>query len=192
MNISLRSFLETGILGKLRLGLSAEEVLHLLGPPDDGDVTLQDSGTGSLWQYGTFLLDFGEVDNQFEELASIKWMPDVGEPVLLPGCILEDWQITAEMTLSEVKTYLRATGLKFRYRSRKGYCERQPVPASWRQRWPNVDEAQMAQHCWALTFRKPKNDADIVGAMDFFSIFLLSGIRMAFVDGRLIDITLSR
>jgi len=191
MNISLKGFTETGTLGKLHLGLAAEEVLHVLGSPDVGDVTFQDPKAGNLWQYGTFVLGFGDEYTYLDGLASIEWDAHAGEPLLLPDCTKDDWAITAEMKPLDVKTYLHNAGLKFRYRSHKGYFERQPVPASWRQRWPNVDEAVMAQNCSSLTFRKPKNEADIVSVMTFFTFFLLSGVKITFVDEQLQHIGVS-
>lgn len=155
MNISLMHFLQTGTLGQLQLGLSAQEVVDILGPPDSGDITFQDEKTGSYWQYGNFMLSFGNEINQLEGLASIEWIPELGEPRLTPSCNIEDWAITADMTPSEVKSYLREAGLKFHYRSSKsrGY----------------------------LNLRKPDGQREAVRVTVGLTLFLPSDVRISFV-----------
>jgi hypothetical protein len=183
MNVSLKHFLQTGSLGLLHLGMSAQEVLDLLGPPDYGDVTFQDEQSGGTWQYGTFGISFGDEYNQLEGLASIEWTPVLGEPRLPSSCDIEDWDITAEMKPLEIKTYLRNTGLKFHYQSAKGYFVREPVAS-----WMSPVQADLAQNHGRLNMKKPKNEADIVRVMTFFTFFLPSEVRIVFVDDRLLHI----
>src|SRR5579859_4838716 len=128
MNLSLKQFLQTGVLGQLHLGMPAQDVLSLLGPPDSGDVILQRQNN-SYWTHGPLMISFGDHLNPPRGCTSIEWHP-LPEASFPSTCTIEDWSITAEMTAPQVRAYLRDNGIKFHSRSSKGYFERKAAAGS--------------------------------------------------------------
>ena len=96
MEISLRHFLQTGSLGPVHFGMSAEQVFDLFGSPDDVDTT-DPKAWGKQWHYGTFHFGFGEEASQKEGLTSIQWTSHFGEACVPSPWKIIDWGITADM-----------------------------------------------------------------------------------------------
>ena len=180
MNVSLRKFLQTGYLGQLHLGMSAQDILDLIGRPDTGSLASNGESTQS-GSYGNFDFSFWNLSPSASGLSNIKWNALEGNARLPAAWILEDWGITADMQPVEVKTYLKDNGLPFQKRSSKGYHERKPVTPRM-----SPEMALAAQEMGLLVFRKPKREADILRETGFTKFILKSGVEIHFVDEKLI------
>jgi hypothetical protein len=183
MKISLKRFLQTGVLGQLHLGMSAQEVLDMLGPPEFGDTTL---GSGSdSWFYGAFSVQFVEAFMPHQGIWSI--ICHLGETDFSAACVIEDWDIQSTWKPKDIKTFLSKYGLEFRKGSVKGYYERKSVD-------PRIgpEMAKVAQTMGFLVFKKPKNNSDILRTTRFTTFYLASGVEISFVDEALIMIRIER
>src|SRR5437660_6695187 len=152
MNVSLLEFLKTGFLRPTHLGMSAQDILDLIGPPDNGEETLPAEGI-TIWRYGNFFIGFGEGEVGRRECTSLQWAA-IEEEYSFPSALeIDDWNITRDITPEQMKAYLRDNGLQFRYRTTKGYFERKPVTSE-----TSPEIAWAAQNLGFLVFKKPKNE----------------------------------
>jgi len=85
----------------------------------------------------------------------------------------------------EVKAYLHSADVKFQYRRSKGYFERKPPLAGM-----SPEQVEICRKHGFLTFKKPKNEADIVRTTTFVTFFLPGDVNIAFVDEVLIHLSI--
>jgi hypothetical protein len=95
MNIDLESFIRTGRIGDLALGITKESVLGLLGPPDD---TIGGRGTPEILRYGDVEIMVKDGRATFISIT-LPSAPNSDTPHA-------GWQPTANTTLLECQKFL--------------------------------------------------------------------------------------
>jgi len=124
MRISLQSFMRTGVLGEIRIGMTPAEVLELTGAPERGDITLQDERR-SAWTFGDIWIGFNVFAKEPRVCNSIEWIPDAPEISVPTRFELVDWDLRADVAIDEVLTMLNLQGIRFRRDSfPSSLCER--------------------------------------------------------------------
>lgn len=116
MRISLKEFLRTGCLGKLRLGLSENEVITLLGYPEDTGGTSRKYPKPCIYFYGS-------VEVHFNPKSRVCFLIYIECPIwkklqFPPNWIIIDWQLTPGMKKAEVEKMLTEMRLPFEYDTR--------------------------------------------------------------------------
>lgn len=109
MIVSLQQFLETGTIGNLRLGVTAEDVRELLGPPDDVGGTSRKYPRPSIYVYGSVELFFSQ--SRPARCVGIWWYAHRG-----PFCLTTDATqqlLSPGMRREEVEARLTNAGLTF-------------------------------------------------------------------------------
>lgn len=112
MLISLKTLLQTGFLGELRLGMSVQQVRKLLGEPDAVGNTSRKHRTPSLYLYGT--VEFWLRQQPPHDLVGIYWeVGDKGELKMPTHCRVVDWELIPGMKREEVEAFLTANQIGF-------------------------------------------------------------------------------
>ena len=189
MNISLKQFLQTGTLGELHVGMTGDEVLRLLGESDFPDKS--DQKEGAHWSYGDFSVGLLRWKQPFLWVYGLQWYPTPESVENRPSpFVIDDWGITGEMKPEDVKAYLNSNGFKFKYRNTKGYIKRVNNNNACKLLGSSIppELQELMDNSGPLVFKKPKNEAEILRITIFTSIYLESGVIIAFIDDKLIHI----
>lgn len=119
MQVVLNSFLRTGNLGELQLGMSKEEIRELLGEPN------ATGGESRRYPYPSLLL-YGTVELNFEQkqpwgLTSLWWEAgEKGAFQISPACEILDWAFTPAWSFAQVDAYLEELALPRTYPAAPG------------------------------------------------------------------------
>lgn len=105
--VSLRTFLETGEFGQIRLGMSRQQILDSLGHPDTWNKMTPQEAT--IWKYGSIELYFpAKVDSIFMIFCDNLNPLTGGENI-----DLQTWLLSPDWTLTEAVATLQSEGLIF-------------------------------------------------------------------------------
>jgi len=112
MALSLRTFLETGLLGGVALGMLRATVAELLGPPDELGGTSRRHPQPAIWRYGGLELHYATTN---QELWLIHGR---AERFDRPGRLeLDRWILTAELRREDAERALAGAGIQFTLRA---------------------------------------------------------------------------
>jgi hypothetical protein len=112
MKISLRRFLQTGLLGELHPGLTKEQVVELLGVPEVTGGTSRRYRHPQIYKYGCLEIYFRRqlpydvvglfVDGELEHTAF----------TFGPSVEVEDWELQPKARRADVEAYLAASEIR--------------------------------------------------------------------------------
>lgn len=112
LKISMKEFLQTGMFGPVRLGMSRAEVIEHLGFPDRVDMGFLALGKDNIpinWHYGNlkFFFDYGE-----DRLSSIYCFRDI-LPYGGRGIDLDPWIINRHISFKEIVEELKLSRIDY-------------------------------------------------------------------------------
>ena len=110
IEVDLLDFLHTGDFGGIRLGMTRQQVIDLLGTPPDWFVTGRKKGfqTSPIWKYGS-------IEFQFEHQSGLLCMIST-DHFPLEGCEtlrLESWLLRQYLPYDEALKLLESVNLKY-------------------------------------------------------------------------------
>jgi hypothetical protein len=113
MRASLKRFLQTGRLDGLEPGMTRDQIVGILGPPDDMQATTRRRRRPMIYLYGDVEICFNHFEpDQFSGI-SIE-LHGESKQVRLPAAYeVEDWDVALGMHRLEVEAFLRSHGLSF-------------------------------------------------------------------------------
>lgn len=108
----MERFLLEGNLCGVHLGMTAEQVRALVGPPDDTGSTSNRYSHPAIYRYGSVELYFSRAAPY--ALTAIIWQAESnGAFRFASGCGDGSWQLTPEMIRSEAEAFLNRQGYRF-------------------------------------------------------------------------------
>ncbi|MBW3624140.1 MAG: hypothetical protein KY468_12100 [Armatimonadetes bacterium] len=108
----MRRYFQTGMFGDLHRGLSKEEVVHMLGEPEEAGGTSRKYPRPSIYLYGTLELFFRQA--RPADLIDVYWEAgERGELRLPPCCTLQDWALFPGMRREDVEVVLAGNRCEF-------------------------------------------------------------------------------
>lgn len=185
MNISLKQFLQTGVLGRIGLGPLTPETAALLSSGITQESPSRE-GARCIRFYGDFHFDLEQEGGQIVACTAITWIPSPSGLQMPGSWRLEDWEISASTTPTELRKYLRHAGIKFRSQSSTHYYVKHRPHAH-----SSPEMAKAAETLGFLSFKKPKDPADIVSMNGSVMFSLASGVMAYFKEERLTNVLIT-
>ena len=113
MQISLKQFLTTGVLGGLRVGDTEAQVRDLLGTPDAEGNTSRKDPRPSLLKYGDVEFNFAHSAERQCTMIFIERQRDAKHFVFPEAWIVDDWDLRPGCGRFTVEAYLIKIGLQY-------------------------------------------------------------------------------
>jgi hypothetical protein len=104
----MKQFLETGSFGPIRLGMTIDEVISIVGEPDD--ITSPRRSGLTVITYGRIELYFGYYDDKKLQSISSNYYGEIDGGALLQ---IDPWIFCGRLTHDVVADALREAGIKF-------------------------------------------------------------------------------
>jgi len=113
MEVSLREFLETGRLGRLHVGVTREQVVDLLGSPEEAGGTSRKHRRPSIFRYGSLDVSFDTSPPYLCHLLHIEARDEVRE-FRFPGRFTSiRWELPPYTQRAVAEDYLREKRLAY-------------------------------------------------------------------------------
>lgn len=107
ISVSLRTFLETGKLGPLHLGMSRQQILEVVGQPDDWNTNF--APRAAIWKYGSMELYFLKGG----ETLYMIFCDNLNELTGGTHFQLDPWLFSPDLTLATAVSALQTEALPF-------------------------------------------------------------------------------
>ena len=111
-SVSLKHFLRTLELGRIRLGMRDHEVAAILGKPDAVGGVSNKYQNPSLWKYGDVEFCFNQQTRELSLIVITFWEP--GFPSGGSAIQLDPWLIKGGLKLNELCRSLKSEGIEYR------------------------------------------------------------------------------
>ena len=108
MKASLKTFIESGVLGSLQVGMSRASVEQSLGAPPSWEDRARGYRKADIWKYGDIELYFQD-DALWMIFADDFQVPDGGKSIELDA-----WIISADLTQAQAEECLALEGIRYR------------------------------------------------------------------------------
>lgn len=106
----MRDFLQTGHLGEIQLGLRPDQVIAILGDPEDQSVKKRPV---QILRYGAVQFSFVAIpDTEDSRMASVAIYFDDTDRLIPPPLSPTDWLPTGNTTEQQFRQFLEQTGMQ--------------------------------------------------------------------------------